>query len=176
MRNWGTAEDCWHGTGERGWFAPHCHEPLWATIPQALLGKGDCFSRVFFAPPHRHHHPTLDAEAGRKHARSCLLFTQFWQRASQPKHTQISRRGLDPSALFALLPAARQAATLLLAPCTQLWEAPEVAPSPIQAPTVVLLRALWCSCCFPAWGIGEYKLFLPPARMPRAHAGAAWLG
>lgn len=175
MRNWGTAEDCWHGTGEKGWFAPHCHEPLWATIPQALLGKGDCFSRVFFAPPHRHHHPTLDAEADRKHARSCLLFTQFWQCASQP-NTQISRRGLDPSALFALLPAARQAATLFLAPCTRLWEAPEVAPSPIQAPTVVLLRALWCSCCFPAWGIGEYKLFLPPARMPRAHAGAAWLG
>lgn len=50
MRNWGTAEDCWRGTGERGWFAPHCHEPLWATIPQALLGKGDCFPECSLLP------------------------------------------------------------------------------------------------------------------------------
>lgn len=94
-----------------------------------------------------------------------------WQGASQPKHTQIPRRGLDLSAVFALLPAAGQAASLFLAPRTQLWGAPVMATSPAQAPTVVLLRALWCSCCLPAWGRGECKLFLLPARMPRAQPG-----
>lgn len=117
----------------------------------------------------------MQKQAGSRQGAVCFSPIS-WQGASQPKHTPISRRSLGLSALFALLPAAGQAASLFLAPSTQPWEAPGIVTSPTQASTVVLLRALWCSCRFPAWERGQYKLFLLSARMPRAHtAQPGWV-
>lgn len=57
-------------------------QPSWATIPRALLGKGDGFSRGFFAPPQHYHHPVLDAGARRKHAGAVCFSPSSWQGAS----------------------------------------------------------------------------------------------
>lgn len=124
----------------------HCGKPL-----PSSFGKGRLFFQSVLCSPTPIPAPCVGCRA------VCLL-PSSWQGASQPKHTQISRRGLDPSAVFALLPAAGQAATLLLAPCPQLRDVPAVATSPIQAPGVVLLRASWCSCCFPAGGRGQESI------------------
>lgn len=134
-------------------------------------------------PQRRYHHSVAEAEEGKEACRELVAFHpisgQVLPRQSTHKfmgESWISAEG--PVLGFALLPAAWGNCQLTPAPCMQLGEAPAMATSPPPelpcfAESITVLLLLSCS---KAWGKGECKLSLLPARMPgHAQSQPGWV-
>lgn len=160
--------------GRRGRSVNRPRTPLPGQQPFCKLfwAREVVFLECSLLPHRQYYHPAADAEAGEEACTELVAFHPISGRVlpSQSTHefpgeAWISAQAPLPG--FALLPAVWGSCQLAPAPYTQLCDDPAMATSPTQAPTVVSLRALQCSCCLPAAKHGGEESENHPSCLPR---------